>query len=202
MQCCAVSRSESTFDFLARRTGAAWCSSSWASSTTSSARERSSCLLSFFSFFAFLLSGISHLMSKCTRTWWHDFSFSRLTSLCCVQMHQIAQLTSGYSGSDLAALARDAAYGPIRCQPHLPANIFLFLLLQRAEDRWGEVFGPCEPEEDQHERLPRSHETDKKVRGHIVHWRDHSSSLFPRSVSADSLVPYEAWNQKFGEGAT
>ena len=157
---------------------------------------------SLFFFFFSLQSGISHLMSKCTRTWWHDFSLSRLTSLCCVQMHQIAQLTSGYSGSDLAALARDAAYGPIRCQPHLPANIFLFLLLQRAEDRRGEVFGPCEPEEDQHERLPRSHETDKKVRGHIVHWRNHSSSLFPRSVSADSLVPYEAWNQKFGEGAT
>ena len=44
-------------------------------------------------------------------------------------MHQIAQLTSGYSGSDLAALARDAAYGPIRClcffPPLTPSNIFL-----------------------------------------------------------------------------
>ena len=30
------------------------------------------------------------------------------------EVHQIAQLTSGYSGSDLAGLARDAAYGPIR----------------------------------------------------------------------------------------
>ena len=37
-------------------------------------------------------------------------------------MHQIAQLTSGYSGSDLAALARDAAYGPIR------STVFSFLL--------------------------------------------------------------------------
>ena len=27
---------------------------------------------------------------------------------------QVAQLTAGYSGSDLASLARDAAYGPIR----------------------------------------------------------------------------------------
>ncbi len=27
---------------------------------------------------------------------------------------QVAQLTGGYSGSDLASLARDAAYGPIR----------------------------------------------------------------------------------------
>ena len=83
-------------------------------------------------------------------------------------MHQIAQLTSGYSGSDLAALARDAAYGPIRCQSLLPSNIFHFLLLQRAEDRRGEVFGPCKPEEDQHERLPGSYETDKEVRGHIM----------------------------------
>ena len=49
-------------------------------------------------------------------------------------MHQIAQLTSGYSGSDLAALARDAAYGPIRCRlPLLLQHIFLLqhiLLLQ------------------------------------------------------------------------
>ena len=79
-------------------------------------------------------------------------------------MHQIAQLTSGYSGSDLAALARDAAYGPIRCRlPLLLHHIFL-LLLQRAEDRRGEVFGPRKSEEDQHERLLGSHETDQKVR--------------------------------------
>ena len=85
-------------------------------------------------------------------------------------MHQIAQLTSGYSGSDLAALARDAAYGPIRCRlPLLLHHILLLqhiflLLLQRAEDRRGEVFGPRKSEEDQHERLPGSHETDQKVR--------------------------------------
>ena len=65
-------------------------------------------------------------------------------------MHQIAQLTSGYSGSDLAALARDAAYGPIRFPAFPPSNIFP-LTLQRAEDRRGEVFGPRESEEDQHE---------------------------------------------------
>ena len=41
-------------------------------------------------------------------------------------MHQIAQLTSGYSGSDLAALARDAAYGPIRFSSSIV--LFLFLL--------------------------------------------------------------------------
>ena len=43
-----------------------------------------------------------------------------------VQMHQIAQLTSGYSGSDLAALARDAAYGPIRFSSSIV--LFFFLL--------------------------------------------------------------------------
>ena len=77
-------------------------------------------------------------------------------------MHQIAQLTSGYSGSDLAALARDAAYGPIRCR--LPLLLQHIFLLQRAEDRRGEVFGPRKSEEDQHERLLGSHETDQKVR--------------------------------------
>ena len=30
------------------------------------------------------------------------------------EIHQVAQLTHGYSGSDLTNLARDAAYGPIR----------------------------------------------------------------------------------------
>ena len=82
-------------------------------------------------------------------------------------MHQIAQLTSGYSGSDLAALARDAAYGPIRWTVFFlaPSNLSL---LQRAEDRRGEVFGPGKSEEDQHERLPGSYEADKKVRGLFV----------------------------------
>ena len=36
------------------------------------------------------------------------------------EIHQVAQLTAGYSGSDLAALARDAAYGPIRGKDRAP----------------------------------------------------------------------------------
>ena len=44
----------------------------------------------------------------------HCADAPKILKLLIVQMHQIAQLTSGYSGSDLAALARDAAYGPIR----------------------------------------------------------------------------------------
>ena len=34
---------------------------------------------------------------------------------------------------------------------------------QGAEDRRGEVLGPCQLEKDQHERLPRGDEADKKV---------------------------------------
>ena len=117
------------------------------------------------------------------------------------QMHQIAQLTSGYSGSDLAALARDAAYGPIRCHLLLLLQHSFLLLLQRAEDRRGEVFGPRKSEEDQHERLSGSHETDQKVR-EMSQLPKLPIDVCLRSVSADSLVPYEAWNQKFGEGAT
>ena len=115
-------------------------------------------------------------------------AFSRKTKpLFWTQMHQIAQLTSGYSGSDLAALARDAAYGPIRwghlraCTSYIFNCFSLFLLvaafglapaiflftLQGAKDRWGEVVGSCKFEEDQHERFPGSNEADKKVRGHI-----------------------------------
>ena len=70
---------------------------------------------------------------------------------------------------------------------------------QGAEDRRGEVLGPCQLEKDQHERLPRGDEADKKVSRSSFTKNLHWSPL--RSVSPDSLVPYEAWNQKFGEGA-
>ena len=70
---------------------------------------------------------------------------------------------------------------------------------QGAEDRRGEVLGPCQLEKDQHERLPRGDEADKKVSRSCFTKNWQRSTL--RSVSPDSLVPYEAWNQKFGEGA-
>jgi len=84
------------------------------------------------------------------------------------EMHQIAQLTSGYSGSDLAALARDAAYGPIR------------------ELKIDEVKS-LDPVNLRKINMSDFLEAMKRIK---------------KSVSADSLVPYEAWNQKFGEGAT
>merc|ERR1712047_144757 len=84
-----------------------------------------------------------------------------------VQMHQIAQLTSGYSGSDLAALARDAAYGPIR------------------ELKIDEVKS-LDPVNLRKINMSDFLEAMKRIK---------------KSVSPDSLVPYEAWNQKFGEGA-
>merc|ERR1719225_86191 len=83
------------------------------------------------------------------------------------EMHQIAQLTSGYSGSDLAALARDAAYGPIR------------------ELKIDEVKS-LDPVNLRKINMSDFLEAMKRIK---------------KSVSPDSLVPYEAWNQKFGEGA-
>jgi hypothetical protein len=43
---------------------------------------------------------------------------------------QVAQLTGGYSGSDLASLARDAAYGPIR-ELKIGTITQLFILKER-----------------------------------------------------------------------
>merc|ERR1712088_1207407 len=83
------------------------------------------------------------------------------------EVHQIAQLTSGYSGSDLAGLARDAAYGPIR------------------ELKIDEVKS-LDPVNLRKINMSDFLEAMKRIK---------------KSVSADSLVPYEAWNQKFGEGA-
>jgi spastin len=84
------------------------------------------------------------------------------------EIHQIGQLTHGYSGSDLANLARDAAYGPIR------------------ELRIDEVKS-LDPVNLRKVDMSDFLESMKKIK---------------KSVSPDSLVPYEAWNQKFGEGSS
>eukprot|EP00090_Calanus_glacialis_P026495 TRINITY_DN41711_c0_g1_i1.p1 TRINITY_DN41711_c0_g1~~TRINITY_DN41711_c0_g1_i1.p1 ORF type:complete len:610 (-),score=129.72 TRINITY_DN41711_c0_g1_i1:86-1915(-) len=84
------------------------------------------------------------------------------------EIHQIAQLTPGYSGSDLANLARDAAYGPIR------------------ELRIDEVKS-LDPVNLRKVDMSDFLESMKKIK---------------KSVSPDSLVPYETWNQKFGEGSS
>ena len=83
------------------------------------------------------------------------------------EIHQVAQLTSGYSGSDLASLARDAAYGPIR------------------ELKMDEVKS-LDPVELRKIDMNDFLESMKKMK---------------KSVSPDSLLPFEAWNKKFGEGS-
>jgi len=83
------------------------------------------------------------------------------------EIHQIGQLTHGYSGSDLANLARDAAYGPIR------------------ELRIDEVKS-LDPVNIRKVDMSDFLESMKKMK---------------KSVSPDSLVPYETWNHKFGEGS-
>jgi len=83
------------------------------------------------------------------------------------EIHQVAQLTHGYSGSDMANLARDAAYGPIR------------------ELKIDEVKS-LDPVNLRKVDMSDFLESMKKIK---------------KSVSPDSLVPYEAWNQKFGEGS-
>ena len=83
------------------------------------------------------------------------------------EVHQVAQLTAGFSGSDLTSLARDAAYGPIR------------------ELKMDEVkcLDPVELRKiDMNDFL----DSMKKMK---------------KSVSPDSLVPFETWNTKFGEGS-
>jgi len=82
------------------------------------------------------------------------------------EIHQIAQLTSGYSGSDLASLARDAAYGPIR------------------ELKIDEVKS-LDPVDLRKINMSDFLESMKRIK---------------KSVSPESLDPYETWNQQFGEG--
>lgn len=84
------------------------------------------------------------------------------------EIHQIAQLTSGYSGSDLASLARDAAYGPIR------------------ELKIDEVKS-LDPVNLRKINMSDFLEAMKRIK---------------KSVSPDSLLPFETWNQKFGEGVS
>ena len=97
----------------------------------------------------------------------------------------MAQLTQGYSGSDLASLARwsreekwrvcfmetfcyrDAAYGPIR------------------ELKMDEVKS-LDPVELRKVDMNDFLDSMKKMK---------------KSVSPDSLAPFETWNHKFGEGS-
>ena len=83
------------------------------------------------------------------------------------EVHQVAQLTAGFSGSDLTSLARDAAYGPIR------------------ELKMEEVKS-LDPVELRKIDMNDFLDSMKKMK---------------KSVSPDSLVPFETWNNKFGEGS-
>ena len=103
------------------------------------------------------------------------------------EVDQVAQLTQGYSGSDLASLARwsrenrssycvfhgdasiyrDAAYGPIR------------------ELKMDEVKS-LDPVELRKVDMNDFLDSMKKMK---------------KSVSPDSLAPFETWNHKFGEGS-
>ena len=80
---------------------------------------------------------------------------------------QVAQLTAGFSGSDLTSLAKDAAYGPIR------------------ELKMEEVKS-LDPVELRKIDMNDFLDSMKKMK---------------KSVSPDSLVPFETWNNKFGEGS-
>ena len=82
------------------------------------------------------------------------------------EVHQVAQLTAGFSGSDLTSLARDAAYGPIR------------------ELKMDEVKS-LDPVELRKIDMNDFLDSMKKMK---------------KSVSPDRLVPFETWNNKFGEG--
>ena len=83
------------------------------------------------------------------------------------EVHQVAHLTAGFSGSDLTSLARDAAYGPIR------------------ELKMEEVKS-LDPVELRKIDMNDFLDSIKKMK---------------KSVSPDSLVPFETWNNKFGEGS-
>ena len=83
------------------------------------------------------------------------------------EVHQVAQLTAGFSGSDLTSLAKDAAYGPIR------------------ELKIDEVKS-LDPVELRKIDMNDFLDSIKKMK---------------KSVSPDSLVPFETWNTKFGEGS-
>ena len=83
------------------------------------------------------------------------------------EVHQVAQLTAGFSGSDLTSLAKDAAYGPIR------------------ELKMEEVKS-LDPVELRKIDMNDFLDSMKKMK---------------KSVSPDSLVPFETWNNKFGEGS-
>ena len=83
------------------------------------------------------------------------------------EVHQVAHLTAGFSGSDLTSLARDAAYGPIR------------------ELKMEEVKS-LDPVELRKIDMNDFLDSMKKMK---------------KSVSPDSLVPFETWNNKFGEGS-
>lgn len=84
------------------------------------------------------------------------------------EINQIAQLTGGYSGSDIANLARDSAYGPIR-----------ELEIEQVKN--------MDPVKVRRVNMSDFLESMKKIK---------------KSISGDTLLGYEAWNNKFGDGSS
>jgi spastin len=101
------------------------------------------------------------------------------------ELTRLAVLTEGYSGSDLTALAKDAALGPIRGEfidafMFITSNhLFLFLLeLNPEEVRF------MDPSNMRNIRLQDFIESLKRIR---------------RSVAPLSLMHYEKWNADYGD---
>ena len=99
----------------------------------------------------------------------------------------MAQLTQGYSGSDLASLARWSQIGEVAlCVFHGDSYIYR-----------DAAYGPIrELKMDEVKSLD-------PVELRKVDMNDFLDSMkkMKKSVSPDSLAPFETWNHKFGEGS-
>lgn len=98
------------------------------------------------------------------------------------ELHKVAELTEGYSGSDLTGLAKDAALGPIRGNFFPPQNnqiICVYFAELNAEQ-----LRSLDPNNLRNISIHDFYASLKRVRN---------------SLSLHSLAAYEKWNQQYGD---
>ena len=112
------------------------------------------------------------------------------------QLTELAKLTKDYSSSDLTALAKDAALGPIRGN-----SIILFLvishiiiLLTNPIDQYLIFFYKIELGADKIKLVEKG-----KIRAITMHDFVASLKRIRHSVSSLSLTQLEKWNREYGD---
>lgn len=105
------------------------------------------------------------------------------------QLDDLSQRTESYSSSDLTALAKDAALGPIRGSLQ---QLFLLFLINQVLFFFSSLLSELGPEQVKHMEA-------RKIRPITMNDFLDSIKRVRHSVSSNSLDAFEKWNAEYGD---